>query len=258
MRGPLSLFFFSACGLALPASIVAVPPAAASASPAGSSSPATQAQAEALPFRNPDLPAEERITDLISRHDAGGEDRLHGRARLGTAARRRRLAAHRGLPRRRAGRPEQLGPAQPDADDAVPAGLRPRRDLGSRARPARRRAGGARGALPLPERHATTAAGSSSARPNADLARDPRWGRTEEVYGEDPFLVGTLATAFVARPAGRRPALLEDGGAAEALPRQQQRGRPHPLVLELRRAAVARVLRLALRARRCATAARAR
>ena len=32
--------------------------------------------------------------------------------------------------------------------------------------------------------------------PNADLARDPRWGRTEEVYGEDPFLVGTLATAF--------------------------------------------------------------
>jgi beta-glucosidase len=32
--------------------------------------------------------------------------------------------------------------------------------------------------------------------PNADLARDPRWGRTEEVYGEDPFHVGTLATAF--------------------------------------------------------------
>jgi len=32
--------------------------------------------------------------------------------------------------------------------------------------------------------------------PQADLARDPRWGRTEEVYGEDPFHVGTLATAF--------------------------------------------------------------
>lgn len=32
--------------------------------------------------------------------------------------------------------------------------------------------------------------------PNADLGRDPRWGRTEEVYGEDPFHVGTLATAF--------------------------------------------------------------
>ena len=32
--------------------------------------------------------------------------------------------------------------------------------------------------------------------PQADLARDPRWGRTEEVFGEDPFHVGTLATAF--------------------------------------------------------------
>lgn len=33
--------------------------------------------------------------------------------------------------------------------------------------------------------------------PNADLARDPRWGRTEESYGEDPYLVGTMAVAFV-------------------------------------------------------------
>ena len=33
--------------------------------------------------------------------------------------------------------------------------------------------------------------------PNADLMRDPRWGRAEESYGEDPFLTGTMATAFV-------------------------------------------------------------
>jgi beta-glucosidase len=33
--------------------------------------------------------------------------------------------------------------------------------------------------------------------PNADLARDPRWGRSEESFGEDPFLTGTLTTAFV-------------------------------------------------------------
>ena len=32
--------------------------------------------------------------------------------------------------------------------------------------------------------------------PNADLSRDPRWGRTEESYGEDPLLVGTLTVAF--------------------------------------------------------------
>ena len=32
--------------------------------------------------------------------------------------------------------------------------------------------------------------------PQADLARDPRWGRSEEVYGEDAFFNGTMATAF--------------------------------------------------------------
>jgi beta-glucosidase len=32
--------------------------------------------------------------------------------------------------------------------------------------------------------------------PQSDLARDPRWGRSEEVYGEDPFFNGTMATAF--------------------------------------------------------------
>ena len=32
--------------------------------------------------------------------------------------------------------------------------------------------------------------------PNADLSRDPRWGRTEESMGEDPFLVGTMTVAF--------------------------------------------------------------
>ena len=33
--------------------------------------------------------------------------------------------------------------------------------------------------------------------PNADLARDPRWGRTEESFGEDPFLVGEMVAAEV-------------------------------------------------------------
>jgi beta-glucosidase len=33
--------------------------------------------------------------------------------------------------------------------------------------------------------------------PNADLGRDPRWGRTEECYGEDAFFNETLVQAFV-------------------------------------------------------------
>lgn len=34
--------------------------------------------------------------------------------------------------------------------------------------------------------------------PVLDVTRDARWGRTEETIGEDPFLVGTIASAYVA------------------------------------------------------------
>jgi beta-glucosidase len=33
--------------------------------------------------------------------------------------------------------------------------------------------------------------------PTLNLARDPRWGRTEETFGEDPFLAGRLGVAYV-------------------------------------------------------------
>jgi beta-glucosidase len=33
--------------------------------------------------------------------------------------------------------------------------------------------------------------------PNADLARDPRWGRDQESYGEDAFFNGTMAAALI-------------------------------------------------------------
>jgi len=41
--------------------------------------------------------------------------------------------------------------------------------------------------------------------PNADLARDPRWGRTEESYGEDPFFNGAMTVAFVKGLQGNDP-----------------------------------------------------
>lgn len=41
--------------------------------------------------------------------------------------------------------------------------------------------------------------------PNADLGRDPRWGRTEECYGEDPFLTGSMVVAFVKGLQGNDP-----------------------------------------------------
>ncbi|MBP5256312.1 MAG: glycoside hydrolase family 3 protein, partial [Clostridia bacterium] len=33
--------------------------------------------------------------------------------------------------------------------------------------------------------------------PNVDLSRDPRWGRTEENYGEDPYLTSLMGTEYV-------------------------------------------------------------
>ena len=41
--------------------------------------------------------------------------------------------------------------------------------------------------------------------PQSDLARDPRWGRSEEVYGEDPFFNGTMAVAFIKGLQGEDP-----------------------------------------------------
>ncbi len=42
--------------------------------------------------------------------------------------------------------------------------------------------------------------------PNINIFRDPRWGRGQETYGEDPYLTGTLATAFVEGLQGPDPA----------------------------------------------------
>ena len=41
--------------------------------------------------------------------------------------------------------------------------------------------------------------------PNADMGRDIRWGRTEECFGEDPFLNGSMVTAYVKGLQGNDP-----------------------------------------------------
>ncbi len=43
--------------------------------------------------------------------------------------------------------------------------------------------------------------------PNINIFRDPRWGRGQETYGEDPFLTATLGKAFVHGMQGPDPAL---------------------------------------------------
>ena len=45
--------------------------------------------------------------------------------------------------------------------------------------------------------------------PNVNIFRDPRWGRGMETWGEDPFLTGTLGTAFVKGMQGDDPVYLK-------------------------------------------------
>ena len=41
--------------------------------------------------------------------------------------------------------------------------------------------------------------------PNINIFRDPRWGRGQETYGEDPFLTGRMAVAFIKGMQGDDP-----------------------------------------------------
>jgi beta-glucosidase len=44
--------------------------------------------------------------------------------------------------------------------------------------------------------------------PNVDLARDPRWGRTEESFGEDPYFVGKMSVGLIRGLQGDNPKYL--------------------------------------------------
>ncbi|MDM8000768.1 MAG: glycoside hydrolase family 3 N-terminal domain-containing protein [Dehalococcoidia bacterium] len=53
-------------------------------------------------------------------------------------------------------------------------------------------------------RQQMVAAGARQAlAPVLDIARDPRWGRTEETFGEDPYLVSAMGKAYVKGLQGR-------------------------------------------------------
>src|SRR6185503_4613439 len=52
--------------------------------------------------------------------------------------------------------------------------------------------------------------------PNLDVAREPRWGRTEETYGEDPYLVSRMAVAIVKALQGQGPTVDGDHVIATA------------------------------------------
>ena len=73
--------------------------------------------------------------------------------------------------------------------DAVPAGDRARQHVGPGAARARSARVIRAQMLAVGARHTLA--------PVLDVARDPRWGRTEETYGEIPYLAARLGVAYV-------------------------------------------------------------
>jgi beta-glucosidase len=51
--------------------------------------------------------------------------------------------------------------------------------------------------------------------PNINIFRDPRWGRGQETYGEDPFLTATIGSAFVKGLQGNDPHYLKTSATAK-------------------------------------------
>jgi beta-glucosidase len=51
--------------------------------------------------------------------------------------------------------------------------------------------------------------------PNINIFRDPRWGRGQETYGEDPYLTGSLGKSFVDGLEGNDPVYLKASACAK-------------------------------------------
>jgi beta-glucosidase len=156
------------------------------------------------PFQNPNLPEEERVIDLIGRMTL--EEKITA---LGFRAAVPRLGV-KGSPHIEGyhgvaqGGPSNWGRRNPTATTQFPQAY----GLGSTWDPeliSRLAAQEAQEARYLFQSAKYNRSGIIIRAPNADLARDPRWGRTEEVYGEDPFHVGTLAAAFTRGLQGDHP-----------------------------------------------------
>jgi beta-glucosidase len=165
---------------------------------------AVAAHAQDFAFRNPTLDDEARITDLIARMTLDEKiDAMANRAsvpRLGVVGS-PHIEGYHGVAQ---GGPSNWGQRNPTPTTQFPQAY----GLGATWDPDLLRRVAAQEALEaryLYQSPRFTRSGLIVRAPNADLARDPRWGRTEEVYGEDPFHVGVLATAFTKGLQGDHP-----------------------------------------------------
>ncbi|HEX9187570.1 MAG TPA: glycoside hydrolase family 3 C-terminal domain-containing protein, partial [Vicinamibacteria bacterium] len=159
----------------------------------------------AMPFRNPDLPMEQRVDDLLGR--------LTLDEKVSLMIERARPVERLGIPPfpwwgealhgvARTGRatvfPQAIGLAATWDDGLM---RRVATAISDEAR-AMNNTWLARGKRNLYQ-------GLVFWSPNINIFRDPRWGRGQETYGEDPFLTGAIGTAFVKGMQGEDPRYLK-------------------------------------------------
>jgi beta-glucosidase len=168
-------------------------------------------QSQSLPFRNPALPASERVNDLLSRltleekisllgYRSKAVDRLaipaynwwneglHGVARAGEATI---------FPQAIAMAASFDNALLYRVADAVSTEARAKYNLST--------------TLGRHEQYM----GLTFWSPNINIFRDPRWGRGQETYGEDPFLTATMGCAYVKGLQGTDPRYLKASACAK-------------------------------------------
>ena len=171
----------------------------------------TESSAPAFPFLNPHLPLEERITDLIGRMTLAekcSQLRYNAPAieRLGVPAYNWWNEALHGVARN--GR-ATVFPQAINLAATWDAAL-VERVAGAVADEARAK------------HHAAVRRGAHGQyqgltfwSPNVNIFRDPRWGRGQETWGEDPFLAGEMGAAYVRGLQGNDPQYLKTAACAK-------------------------------------------
>jgi beta-glucosidase len=171
----------------------------------------TPASPQALPYQNPDLPAELRAADLVSRMTLAEKvSQMQNAAaaipRLGVPAYDWRNEALHGVARAGLATvfPQAIGLAA-SWDTALVARVADAISTEARAKYHEAQRTGEHGQN----------RGLTFWAPNINIVRDPRWGRGQETFGEDPLLTGRIAAAFIGAMQGDDPHYLKTVATAK-------------------------------------------
>jgi beta-glucosidase len=149
------------------------------------------------PFQNPDMPLEDRVNNIVSLMTLDEKvaflSQTPGVERLGI----KRMAHVEGLHGLAQGQPGGWGRRGPITTTTFPQSI----GMGETWDPEIvRQAGAIEGYEARYVYQSPKYAGRGGLiirAPNADLGRDPRWGRTEECFGEDPYFNGVMSVGMI-------------------------------------------------------------